>query len=394
MEPSIPAIFTAADTKEANGHPSLSETGRQLYLDTLPSVVKIQGRGQATGFFVDDKGTIATNAHVVDKSKELTATTADGKLLRLQITKIDEINDVAILKPVAPVHSKPVELATTHSLTKTSQAFAIGYPGGIAVAAISPGTFRSETGLFAMKVQAKNTDVEAVAKRLASTRNPGYKQHMEAPLLNFDMMTDHGSSGSPVLDANGKAVGVLVGGIPDLTLTTQAKHIRELLETGPELGLTYERKASRYGESFLTGWSEQPVTTALSTLSVGGAMGVTGYYLNRAAMARPLFSRMAGGVGAVSGLLYFNEDATKFMNSTDSRDEWKYGLSAGADSLMFVGGIATMAFNKKSYGIGTFAAGALSRMGCELIPNRLVLSENSLRSDGKPFFPLHGLDEP
>ena len=81
--------------------PQIDEAAQKLYEDSLPKTVQITtDRGAGSGFFMDKDGNIGTAAHVILGTREQFATTSDGTKYKLQIEKLDDINDTAIMKPI------------------------------------------------------------------------------------------------------------------------------------------------------------------------------------------------------------------------------------------------------------------------------------------------------
>jgi S1-C subfamily serine protease len=76
--------------------------------------------GTGTGFFITRQGALLTNAHVVDKCKELTVASAGGTASSARVVAIDKANDLAVLQsndqPVATASlrgARPVRLGET-----------------------------------------------------------------------------------------------------------------------------------------------------------------------------------------------------------------------------------------------------------------------------------------
>ena len=83
--------------------PQADATTRKLYEELAPSVVKILSnkgkvKGSGSGFFVDDDGHVITDAHVAYPGVELKVVDYRGEQYRARIEKLDDINDLAVLK--------------------------------------------------------------------------------------------------------------------------------------------------------------------------------------------------------------------------------------------------------------------------------------------------------
>jgi S1-C subfamily serine protease len=191
---------------------SSSSSGRglnasALYASTAAGVVDITARGVAsdaaggggspfggpgssqtatgTGFVVDGKGHIVTAAHVVDGASSITVTFQDGTTRTAKVLGEDNATDVAVLG-VDPsgLTLHPLTLGSSASLGVGDAVAAIGDPFGYA-RSISTGIV---SGLD-RTIQAPNGFTVAHAIQTDAALNPG-------------------NSGGPVLDANGKVVGI------------------------------------------------------------------------------------------------------------------------------------------------------------------------------------------
>ena len=67
----------------------------------------IQYTSGGTGFLLDTKGYVVTNAHVVDKAKHIAVQGADGKDLSAKIIHFDRARDIAILKITGKNYKSP-----------------------------------------------------------------------------------------------------------------------------------------------------------------------------------------------------------------------------------------------------------------------------------------------
>jgi S1-C subfamily serine protease len=170
-------------------------TVTSIYNAVSPSVVEIDvtqgtsgfyGRmmeGQGSGFFIDSNGYILTNNHVVEGAKAVSVIMQNGTRLTATVVGTDTNNDLAIIKvdPTKTGNVTPLTFADSSILIPGQMAIAIGCPYGldqtITVGVIS-GTNRTvETGTMTGMIQ---TD---------AALNPG-------------------NSGGPLLDANGKVIGI------------------------------------------------------------------------------------------------------------------------------------------------------------------------------------------
>ncbi len=146
----------------------------------LRAVVKVKrGNGLGTGFVIDDRGYLLTNAHVVGDADNVTIQFDDGESVAASVLRRDTLRDIALLK-IDRAGLKPIPIRGGR-LTLTEKVFAVGNPLGL-----------SQTV----------TDGIVSAYRKFPDNAQEYIQASVA--ITF------GNSGGPLLDANGNVVGVSV----------------------------------------------------------------------------------------------------------------------------------------------------------------------------------------
>ncbi|NUU22563.1 MAG: PDZ domain-containing protein [Streptomycetaceae bacterium] len=164
----------------------------------LPSTVTIKtksGTGRSTqegtgaGFVLDDQGHILTNNHVVSlasDSGELTVTFSDGTTVPGKVVGRAEGYDLAVVKVDGVQNLKPMPLGDSSAVAVGDAVLAIGSPYGL------DGTVT--TGI----ISAKNRPVASGDEQQVSYMNA----------LQTDASINPGNSGGPLLDAQGRVVGV------------------------------------------------------------------------------------------------------------------------------------------------------------------------------------------
>jgi putative serine protease PepD len=187
---------SSSSTSTASAPPAASVTGsdsrgdlvRSVYAAASPSVVSVRtGSGSGTGFLVDRDGTIVTNAHVVGESNQVQVRFEDnGELHDAQVLGVDASTDLAAIKVDASAAQgvRPLEFADSDGVQVGDSAVAIGYPLGLdrtATAGIISGLER--------EIQAPN----------------GFSIDK---VIQTDAPINPGNSGGPLLDANGRVIGV------------------------------------------------------------------------------------------------------------------------------------------------------------------------------------------
>lgn len=177
---------------------SITPEARQaLFARLKPSVVVIevvQGSnrlGNGTGFVVREDGVVVTNHHVVDGHRSFVAVLSDGR--RVDVTGVlllDEAHDLAVLQ-IDARGLVPLSLGTSKQLTEGAQVFMAGNPLGLDF------TF-NEGVVTALRPTGLPSDLRGALT-----------EPDKQPLLQLAINAEPGSSGSPVVDANGSVVGVV-----------------------------------------------------------------------------------------------------------------------------------------------------------------------------------------
>ena len=102
----------------------------------LPSVVSVQvrgpgGGGTGSGFVLDDRGHVLTNAHVVGRARQVQVAFADGRQAAADVVGTDPGSDIAVLlvpqNPLPP----PLRLGSSAALRVGDTVLAVGSPLGL-----------------------------------------------------------------------------------------------------------------------------------------------------------------------------------------------------------------------------------------------------------------------
>ena len=164
---------SAASLKDDAG--DISEITKKVY----PSVVKVEARNftrkVATGVVVDNDGTILTTALVTPHEEEIRVTTSEGKTIEARFLGMDPVTYLALLK-VEEKGLKPIQKGTLKDL--------------------APGTW---IGVISMSPE----NTPAVTQGIVSS--------ISEDKLRLNVWVTPGSSGSPVVDKDGRMVGLLRG---------------------------------------------------------------------------------------------------------------------------------------------------------------------------------------
>ncbi len=136
--------------------------------------------GVGSGFVLPG-GIVVTNRHVVDEPREVTVNTWDGRTIDAVVSGLAVDSDLAILQLSDDAGLPEAELRTT-PIEPGERIVAVGYPGG------GPSTVSSGTVLGLV-------DGELFGE--------------PADVLQIDADIRQGSSGGPVLDMDGRVIGVV-----------------------------------------------------------------------------------------------------------------------------------------------------------------------------------------
>ena len=167
-------------------------TTAQIYTAVAPSVVTIEaahaGAGDSgTGIVVNANGTIVTALHVVKGADALRVTFADGTVSAATVLATDPAIDIAALAPATlPSVVVPAVLGSSNRLAVGDSVIAIGNQLGL--------TRSTTSGV-----------VSGLDRTAAGTDGSSL-----TGLIQFDAAVNPGSSGGPLLNANGETVGIVV----------------------------------------------------------------------------------------------------------------------------------------------------------------------------------------
>ncbi len=144
-----------------------------------------QGLSTGTGFVVSDEGFIVTNAHVVLGARRATVTFGEDREIEAEIKGVDLNSDLAVLKVDPKDHKlQPLALGTAKELRVGDPVVAIGNPFGL--------DRTLTTGV-----------VSALARKIQ-----GLNGFTISNVVQTDAAINKGNSGGPLLDAQGRVIGV------------------------------------------------------------------------------------------------------------------------------------------------------------------------------------------
>ena len=241
LDPTDPAsVYTSA-----NPIPDIAERVRPAVVQVI-SMTKVWNPytgettetelGYGSGVYIDDRGYIVTNNHVVADAESVQIVWLDGTQMDAEIVGTDSATDLAVLKFEGSVDAEPVPLGDSDALRVGEMAIAIGNPGS--GEAVLYGTVT--TGIIS------GLDREGIEARDSYTENMG--------VIQTTAQINSGNSGGALLNGNGELIGiptlkasfssdsVIEGTVFAIPINDAKPIIDELIENGrvlrPRLGIS------------------------------------------------------------------------------------------------------------------------------------------------------------
>lgn len=309
---------------------------RRLYEESLPSIVLVQtDRGSGTAFFVDNSGNLLTASHVVSGARKVECITRQGFRIPAEIRFVDTANDLALLRVRADwPGATPLRL---------SESLDLGSKDRLVTVSHQLGNHRPTLGLGR------------------------YTHHGLMPAGTWRVwssaLTREGSSGGPIMRADGTVVALTSAGNPSFTASIPSEQLAEFLAASDPKFVARQRPS---------GWlfnhwqlvKQQPAIGALDA----AIASASGYGIYRVAGRLP---RLAGLVGALSSATLGYSDYKNWMNARNDRESQKFLLAFLSDAGM-LGGIS-LAAARRRLGIAALGISAIARIAVEMYPTRTVL---------------------
>lgn len=142
------------------------------------------GAGAGSGFVVDPRGYLLTNAHVVEGARAVSVRFSSGATREAEVVGTDRGNDLALLKVDLPEGVPVAPLGDSERVEVGEVAIAIGSPFGL-----------------------EQTVTQGIVSAVHRTWAPG-SGRVRRNLLQTDAPINPGSSGGPLLNASGEVIGV------------------------------------------------------------------------------------------------------------------------------------------------------------------------------------------
>jgi S1-C subfamily serine protease len=162
-----------------------------VYARVSPAVVCVTASEQfgsciGSGFVIDTEGHVVTNNHVAISARDLLVTLADDRSVPARVLGTDPGSDLAVLKIDVPAEELTVaELGDSDTLRVGQRAIAIGNPFGL-----------------------ERTITTGIISSLGRTLPRTDSDFQIAEVIQTDAAINPGNSGGPLLDSQGRVIGV------------------------------------------------------------------------------------------------------------------------------------------------------------------------------------------
>ncbi|MDZ7681362.1 MAG: trypsin-like peptidase domain-containing protein [Fodinibius sp.] len=184
-----PAVVSITVTEMVQG-------GRRLAFDkfynqffSVPMEREVSSMG--SGFIISDDGLVVTNQHVANKqAKKIVISLPDGSQYEAEVLGADELADLALLKIKGDRTFPAVEFGNSDSVLVGEWSLAVGNPFGLFEAA--------KPSVTVGVVSAINRDFRP---------NPN-EPRVYIDMIQTDAAINRGNSGGPLVDSDGKVIGV------------------------------------------------------------------------------------------------------------------------------------------------------------------------------------------
>jgi serine protease Do len=177
---------------EGEGRSKITKLGK-----SATALVKCQFRGaQGSAFCIHAEGIFLTNEHVIRDETTVTLVLNSGsktsKSYKARVLRSDKERDLALLQVEGGKDLPVLPLAADNTVSETDELVAFGFPFGSGLA-----------------VGKDDPAISVNVGKVTSLREKDGELHR----IQLDAVLNPGNSGGPVLDKDGKVVGVVVSGV-------------------------------------------------------------------------------------------------------------------------------------------------------------------------------------
>jgi S1-C subfamily serine protease len=300
----------------------------RIQVHQFDSLGKERSNYSGSGFFVSQDGKIATAYHVIagkNPDDTLTVDLADGRTLKATIAEVKPLSDIAVLQVEhAPNETfKALDLrATSRDIKENIPVFVVGHPLGWGRTYVSEGTLLGRDRIH-------DTDL---------VHDPNNQNRM---VLHAQIHVEKGNSGSPMLDKDGRVIGVVSFGDSGWNgYSDSVEDLNSLL--GKARPSDYWPNAAVFGRTTV----RDGLTTTADALNL--TANIFARNSRGAAMVR-------GGTAWLNASLAYNDltssDWSAFKSSWDkgtTAERFTSTLNVGAD-LSMLGGSAALLFGGSKF---------------------------------------------
>jgi len=178
LQSQVEAVYAAVGDSVVNI--AVTSLAYDFFMNPVPQ------EGSGSGFIYDAEGHIVTNYHVVQDVTDIQVIFSDGNMLPATVVGSDPANDLAVLKVDPTAHSvKPMVLGRSDDLRVGQFVVAIGNPFGL-----------EQTLTFGV--------ISSLGRVIES---PEYNRFI-GEAIQTDAAINPGNSGGPLLDLEGRVIGV------------------------------------------------------------------------------------------------------------------------------------------------------------------------------------------
>ncbi|MCI0702019.1 MAG: trypsin-like peptidase domain-containing protein [Planctomycetia bacterium] len=189
--------------------------------------IEVPNRGTGTAFCIHPSGLFITNEHVVRgaEGSEITLvlnpSLENQRILKAKVIRTDKTSDFALLRVDGAKDLPSLPLGSVDGISELADVVACGFPLG---KALSP----------------DKKEYPAISVNAGSVTSLRYKDR-KLQFFQIDISLTYGNSGGPVLDENGKVIGVVVSGVAGgkvgINQAIPVNHLESFLKT-PDLSFT------------------------------------------------------------------------------------------------------------------------------------------------------------
>lgn len=202
----------------------------RFFLDPIEREVSSMG----SGFIISEDGKVVTNQHVANKNaKRVVVSLPDGSQYEAKVVGSDELADLALLQIQADRTFPTAEFGNSDSVVVGEWSLAVGNPFGLFEAA--------QPSVTVGVVSALHRDFRP---------NPN-EPRVYMDMIQTDAAINRGNSGGPLVDSNGKVIGVNTfiftggtsGGNVGLGFAIPSNRVKKIirqLSTSGEVQLSYD----------------------------------------------------------------------------------------------------------------------------------------------------------